>query len=382
MWSKIEKRFPLRAFLHQHLKAYQVPASLNFWYAFGMMALLMVFNQFLSGFWLVMFYVPTVSEAFSSIQMLMHQVPSGWFIRYLHTTGASFLFMVLYAHLFRAFLYGSYRQPREVVWCLGMFLWFLMMVEAFMGYVLPWGQMSYWGAQVVTSALDGIPWVGSTLKYWLRGAQQVGQPLLQRFFAFHIILLPFLLLIIIKLHIVAIRCVGSSEPEEQGSSAAKIPFIPHHLAKESLPLSIFIFLFFLVLFFFPEMGGLFIEGVNQQLANPLQTPNSIHPPWYITPFFAILRAVPNLSMGLVFTIFSFLLFFILPWLDKSTKRTLKLKNRFHRYMVYAFCLNLVMLGVLGWYEVSATNLFLARLGLGFYWMFFILMPYYSRRDCA
>lgn len=382
MWSKIEKRFPLRAFLHQHLKAYQVPASLNFWYAFGMMALLMVLNQFLSGFWLVMFYVPTVGEAFSSIQMLMHQVPSGWFIRYLHTTGASFLFMVLYAHLFRAFLYGSYRQPREVVWCLGMFLWLLMMMEAFMGYVLPWGQMSYWGAQVVTSALDGIPWVGSTLKYWLRGAQQVGQPLLQRFFAFHIILMPFLLFVIIKLHIVAIRCVGSSEPEEQASSAAKIPFIPHHLAKESLPLSIFIFLFFLVLFFFPDMGGLFIEGVNQQLANPLQTPNSIHPPWYITPFFAILRAVPNLSMGLVFTIFSFLLFFILPWLDKSTKRTLKFKNRFHRYMVYAFCLNLVMLGVLGWFEVSATSLFLARVGLGFYWMFFILMPYYSRRECA
>lgn len=383
MWSKIEKRFPFRTFLYQHLKAYQVPATLNFWYAFGMMALLMVLNQFFSGFWLVMFYVPTVGEAFSSIQILMHQVPSGWFIRYLHTTGASFLFIVLYAHVFRAFLYGSYRSPREVVWFLGMFLWLLMMIEAFMGYVLPWGQMSYWGAQVVTSALDGIPWIGGELKYWLRGAEQVGQPLLQRFFAFHIILLPFLLFIFVKLHIVAIRCVGSSEPNEVSSPRQKkIAFIPHHLAKESLPLSIFILLFFVVLFFFPSLGGLFIEGINQQVANPLQTPTPIHPPWYITPFFAILRAIPHLSLGLLVTILSFFLFFGLPWLDRSSARTLMHKNRLHRYMVYGFCLNFVGLGILGWFEVTEVTLFFTRVAVGFYFSFFLLMPYYSRWKCS
>lgn len=378
MWSKVEKRFPVITFLHKHLKAYQVPKTLNFWYAFGMMALLMIVSQFFSGFWLVMFYVPTVNEAFSSIQMLMHQVPSGWFIRYCHTTGASFLFLVMYAHLFRAFLYGSYRAPREVVWFLGMFLWFCMMAEAFMGYVLPWGQMSYWGAQVVTSALDGLPWLGSSLKYWIRGAQQVGQPLLQRFFAFHSILLPFVLIILIKLHIVAIRCVGSTEPIEVESPSPKIPFIPDHLAKESLALSVFITLFFVVIFFFPTLGGLFIEGVNQQPANPLETPSPIHPPWYLTPFFAILRAIPHLGLGLLVTTLSFVIFFALPWLDLSPQRILSHKNRIHQYMVYGFCLNFIMLGILGWYEVNVVNLMLSRIGIFYYFLFFSLMPLYSR----
>jgi ubiquinol-cytochrome c reductase cytochrome b subunit len=378
--SKIEKRFPIQQFLQKHLWSYQVPSTLNFWYVFGLIALLLVVNQFISGLWLVMFYIPTIAEAFSSVQELMHQVSAGWFIRYLHTTGASFLFITLYLHMFRAFLYGSYQRPREVVWFLGVLLWLVMMLEAFMGYVLPWGQMSYWGAQVVTSALDGIPGIGTTLKYWLRGAQQVGQPLLQRFYAFHIILLPFVMFILVKLHIVAIRCVGSSEPIEPAKPSPKIPFIPNHLAKESLPLSIFVLLFFFVIFFWPSVGGLFIEGINQEPANILQTPSPIHPPWYLTPYFAMLRAVPNLSWGLLLTLSALCCFFLLPLLDKSKFRVLHLKNSIHRYMVYIFWLNFLVLGVLGWYEVSDWRLIIARCASFFYFAFFILMPWYSQKD--
>lgn len=382
MLEKIEKRLPIRAFFRKHIHAYQVPATLNAWYVFGLLAIVFVVIQLLSGFWMVMFYVPTVREAFSSVQMLMHQVPAGWFIRYLHTTGASFLFIVLYLHIFRGFLYGSYHQPRELVWVLGVILWLVMMIEAFMGYVLPWGQMSYWGAQVVTSALDGLPFIGSSLKYWLRGGYEVGQPLLQRFYAFHIILLPFLLFLLIKFHIIAIRYVGSSEPIESSKPSKKISFYPQHLLKEAIPAAIFLTLFFMVLFFWPSFGGVVIENLNQVPANPLVTPASIHPPWYITPFFAILRAIPNLSFGVLFTLLALFLFFMMPVLDKSEHRVLFFKKPIFRYMVYIFWLNFIFLGILGWFEVNTLRLLLARVFILFYFAFFLLMPWYSRQKEA
>jgi ubiquinol-cytochrome c reductase cytochrome b subunit len=379
MWQKIEKRLPIKKFLTQHIRSYMVPASLNIWYVFGLLALFFILMQFVSGFWMLMFYVPTVKEAFSSVQSLMHQVPAGWFIRYLHTTGASFLFIVLYLHVFRGFLYGSYQKPRELVWMLGVFLWLLMMIEAFMGYVLPWGQMSFWGAQVVTSALDGIPVIGPSLKYWLRGAHEVGQPILQRFYAFHIVLVPFLLFLIIKLHIIAIRYVGSSEPIETLKPAKKIPFYPDHLLKEAVPVSLVFTLFFMVLFFWPSLGGVFIEDLNQEPANSFVTPSAIHPPWYITPFFAILRAIPNLTFGILVTILSFILFFLLPLLDKSQHRVLFCKTKLFRYMVYLFCIDFVFLGILGWFEVNELRLMLARILITIYFAFFLLMPIYSRQ---
>jgi len=380
MREKLEQRFPIKSFLNKHIWSYQVPATLNFWYAFGLIAVLLIINQFISGLWLVMFYIPTIERAFASVQELMHQISAGWFIRYLHTTGASFLFICLYLHIIRAFRYGSYRQPREVVWVLGTLLWFLLMLEAFLGYVLPWGQMSYWGAEVATSALDGIPWIGEVIKYWLRGAQQVGQPLLQRCYALHIILVPFLIFIIIKLHIVAIRCVGSSEPIEVEQPSKKILFIPHHLVKELVPIGIFFCLFFAAIFFFPSGGGLFIEGINQMPADPLQTPANIHPPWYLTPYFAILRSIPNLGMGLFFATMALVMIMFLPLLDKSKQRILKLKSKINRYLVYMFGLDFLLLGGLGWYEVNDGRIIIARMATLFYFAFFLLMPWYSKQD--
>lgn len=379
-WRRaFEDRFPIGQFLKKHLFAYQVPANLNVWYVFGLLALVLVANQFISGLWLVMFYIPTIHDAFLSVQSLMQDVPSGWFIRYLHTTGASFLFIVIYMHIFRGFLYGSYHKPREVVWLLGICLWILMMIEAFMGYVLPWGQMSYWGAEVVTSVFNAIPVIGEGLKEWIRGGQEVGQPLLQRFFALHIIAIPFILFIFIKMHVIAIRCVGSSNPIEDGTKPIrKIAFIPDYMIRELFPLSIFVTVFFLIVFFWPKVGGLFIESENFQAANPLQTPASIHPPWYITPYFAMLRAIPNLFFGLVVVIVAIFIWMMLPLLDKSPYRTLKFKSKIFQWAVGGFCCNFILLSILGWCEVSSIILWTTRCCIGFYFLFFLTMPWYSR----
>ena len=378
LFDWIEKRFPIGQFIHKHVFSYQVPSTLNVWYVFGLLALVFVLNQFLSGLWLAMFYIPTVKDAFSSIQFIMHQVPSGWFIRYLHTTGASFLFIVLYLHMARALLYGSYRAPREIVWFLGLFLWLVMMIEAFMGYVLPWGQMSYWGAEVMSSTLNSIPWIGQGLHDWLQGGSQLGQSLLQRFFALHIIALPFLIFLMIKFHIIAIRCVGSSEPVEPKKPSKRIPFFPDHVLKEVFPISIFVTLFFLCVFFTPSFGGLFIEALNHVPANPMHTPSLIHPPWYIAPFFTILRAIPNLSMGLLLTLLSLVCWFFLPFLDKSSERLLRNKHLIFQIFVGMFLLDVLTLGILAWYEVTSVNLFIARLATFFYFGFFLLMPWYSK----
>ena len=377
MMSWLEQRFPIKRFLNQHLFAYTVPKTLNFWYVFGLLALLFVFTQFISGFCLVMFYVPSVSEAFSSIQQIMREIPAGWFIRYLHTTGASFLFIVLYLHIFRGFLYGSYKAPREFVWGLGVLLYLVMMLEAFLGYVLPWGQMSYWGAEVLTSALDGIPYIGHGLKLWVRGGEDVGQALLQRFYAFHIIALPFILFICIKLHVIAIRCVGSSEPIEPATPSPKIPFYPHHLIKELLPSMLVIFLFFMVLFFFPQGGGLVIEGLNYVAANPLQTPTSIHPPWYIGPFFTILRSLPHLGLGLMMTFLGLVLIGFMPLLDRSKARILSAKPLKFKLMFAVFCIDFMLMGYLSWHELTPYLLNVSRAATGIYFSFYVLLPWLS-----
>jgi ubiquinol-cytochrome c reductase cytochrome b subunit len=378
MMSWLERRFPIKRFLNQHLFTYTVPKTLNFWYVFGMLALIFVFTQFISGFCLVMFYVPTVSEAFTSIQQIMRDIPAGWFIRYLHTTGASFLFIVLYLHIFRGFLYGSYKTPREFVWILGVLLYLIMLLEAFLGYVLPWGQMSYWGAEVLTSALEGIPYIGHDLKLWIRGSEELGQPLLQRFYAFHIIALPFILFIFIKLHVIAIRCVGSSEPIESNTPSAKVPFYPNHLIKELLPLMIVLSLFFMVLFFYPQGGGMVIEGLNYVPANPLQTPASIHPPWYIGPFFTILRSLPHLGFGLLMTFLALVLICFLPALDRGHARILSAKPFKFKLMFGLFCLNFIFMGYLSWHELTPILLYLSRFSCLVYFAFYFLLPWLSQ----
>ncbi|NDH08114.1 MAG: cytochrome bc complex cytochrome b subunit [Gammaproteobacteria bacterium] len=378
MMSWLEQRFPIKRFLNQHLFSYMVPSTLNFWYVFGLLALLFVMGQFISGFCLVMFYVPSITEAFNSIQQIMREIPAGWFIRYMHTTGASFIFLVLYLHMFRGFLYSSYKAPREFVWVLGVLLYLLMLLEAFLGYVLPWGQMSYWGAEVLTSALEGIPYIGHGLKLWVRGAEEVGQPLLQRFYAFHIIALPFMLFIFIKLHVIAIRCVGSSEPIELDIPSPKIPFYPNHVIKELLPLVVVLLLFFLVLFFFPQGGGIVIESLNYVPANPLQTPASIHPPWYIGPFFTILRSLPHLGLGLLMTFIGLILICFLPVLDRSKSRLLLAKPLKFKLMFSLFCVNFLYMGYLSWHELTPLGLYLSRASCGIYFAFYLLLPWLSR----
>lgn len=376
--SELEKRLPVHAFLRKHLFEYQVPQSLNIWYVFGLIAVILVVNQFLSGIYLAMFYMPSINQAFASIQTIMHDVPSGWFIRYLHTTGASLLFVVLYLHMFRGLLYGSYRKPRELVWGVGVVLFILMLLQSFLGYVLPWGQMSYWGAEVATSAIGGLPWIGPALIGWVRGSLEVGAPLLQRFYALHVIAVPLLILYIIKLHIVAIRYVGSSTPTEE-KYPVKIAFFPNHVAKESFSIAVFVTIFFAIVFFAPEMGGVFIEPINAIAADPMQTPTVIHPPWYITPYFAMLRCIPNLFIGVITVILSLLLWFCLPLLDKGQQRVLSLKPKVFQFMVYLFAFNYILLGFLGWFEHSDWSLWCSRCSTLFYFLFFVGMPWYSSR---
>lgn len=378
-WNALEQRLPLKAFWKKHVLNYQVSNRLNVWYVFGLLALIVLFNQYLSGIWLAMFYIPHTDFAFSSVIHLMHDVPSGWFIRYLHTTGASMLFVVLYLHLFRGFLYGSYQKPRELVWVIGVLLLYMLFIQAFLGYVLPWGQMSYWGAEVATSTLNGLPLLGPILLQWLRGGLAIGLPLLQRFYALHVIVIPLFLLYIIKFHVVAIRFVGSTNPKSDTVVDKKIPFFPHHIAKESFYIAIFVTVFFAIVFFKPDFFGLFIEPFNAIPANALQTPESIHPPWYIAPYFVILRAVPDLSMGLLMTIFALSLWLFLPWLDKSSKRHLFEKSRLFKVMLGLFCLNYFILGCLAWCELNDITLALGRIAMFFYFVFFLAMPWYSRK---
>lgn len=378
LWQALEKRLPIQQFIKKHILHYQVPQSLNFWYVFGLLALIFMVNQYISGMWLTMFYIPTVSKAFFSVQTIMHEVPSGWFIRYLHTTGASFLFIVMYLHMVRGFLYGSYQKPRELVWVVGVLLLAILYIQAFLGYVLPWGQMSFWGAEVVTSALKSIPLIGEDLVQWIRGGSVVAGPLLQRFFAMHVVIFPIIILYVIKLHVVAIRYVGSSTPKKQTEPVKTIRFFPDHIAKEAFAALLVITVFFAVIFFFPSLGGIFIEHINAIPADPTITPSPIHPPWYITPYFAILRSVPNLFLGLILTFFAFIVWFLLPLLDRSPHRLLEEKSFGFKCMLILFGLNFIGLGVLGWFELSTWTLWVSRFCSLFYFLFFISLPFFSR----
>ena len=378
-WTSLELRLPLLAFWRKHILHYMVSSRLNVWYVFGLLALIVLFNQYLSGIWLAMFYIPHADYAFTSIMNLMHDVPSGWFIRYLHTTGASMLFVALYLHLFRAFLYGSYHKPRELVWVIGVLLLYILFLQAFFGYVLPWGQMSYWGAEVATSTLNGIPLIGPLLVEWVRGGMSVTSPLLQRFYALHVIAIPLFLLYLIKFHVVAIRYIGSTTPKLKHTPDARIPFFPNHLAKESFYIVVFFTIFLGIVFFKPDGFGIFIEPQNAIPADPLQTPESIHPPWYIAPYFVILRGVPDLGLGLFVTFLALSLWLFLPWLDRSSKRSLTEKSRVFKVMVWLFCLDYLVLGGLAWCELTTVVIWITRMAIIFYFLFFLAMPWYSHR---
>ncbi|HAU1182280.1 TPA: cytochrome bc complex cytochrome b subunit [Legionella pneumophila] len=383
----LDERFPLVSTWKAHFSNYYAPKNFNFLYFFGSLALIVLVNQIITGLWLTMFYTPNAEQAFSSVEFIMRDINFGWLLRYMHSTGASAFFIVIYLHMFRGLLYGSYQKPRELVWLLGMFLYLLLMAEAFFGYLLPWGQMSYWGAEVITSLFGAIPYIGKGLAVWLRGDYSVANPTLQRFFALHVIGIPILMIILVFLHIVALHKVGSNNPEgidikkaldKDGKPLDGIPFHPYYTVKDFVGIIVFSILFFAVVFFAPEMGGYFLEHANFVPANPMVTPDHIAPVWYLAPFYAILRAIPDKLIGVVCMAAAILLLFFLPWLDKSNVRSVRYKGMYSRISITLFAFSFLLLGYLGTTPVTPVRLFLARIAAVIYFSYFILMPVYSR----
>lgn len=385
----VDARFPLLSTWKAHISEYYAPKNLNIWYVFGALSMVVLVNQLLTGLWLTMFYTPSAEQAFSSVEYIMRDVNFGWLLRYMHSTGASFFFIVVYLHMLRGLLYGSYRNPRELVWLLGATLFLLLMAEAFFGYLLPWGQMSFWGAQVITSLFGAIPWVGDTLVTWLRGDFNIANATLQRFFALHVIGVPLLMLVVVFLHIVALHKVGSNNPDgveikmhkdDQGRPLDGIPFHPFYTVKDLVALVVFLIAFFAVVFFFPEMGGYFLEHANFAPADPMVTPEHIAPVWYMTPFYSILRAVPDKLLGVVAMGASILFFFFIPWLDRSPVKSMRYKGLLSRTALALFLIAFVLLGYLGTLAVTPLRQILAQVCTLIYFSYFILMPIYTRFD--
>ncbi len=385
----IDKRYPWTEFWKKHLSEYYAPKNFNFWYFFGSFSLLVFVMQIISGIWLVMEYVPTADGSFVSVQHIMREVRYGWLLRFMHTTGASAFFVVVYLHMYRGLIYGSYQKPRELVWLIGMVIYSFLLMEAFTGYVLPWGQMSYWGAAVITSFASAIPYIGNLLLVWLRGGFSVTGVSLHRFFSLHVIAIPLLLCVFIFMHLVALHHVGSNNPDGIDIKAKKnkdgipldgIPFHPYYTVKDLVGVVVFLAVFSMVLFFAPKMGGLFLEPDNFILANPLQTPAEISPVWYMTPFYAMLRAVPNKLFGVITMAAGIAIMYVLPWLDRSKVRSIRYKGMYSKIAIVVFVVSFIGLGYLGHESVSTIRTLLARVLTVTYFGFFLLMPFYSARD--
>ncbi len=385
----IDERFPLSKMWDEHLAGYYAPKNLNFWYFFGSLALLVLVNQLVTGIWLAMYYKPSAADAFSSVEYIMRDVNYGWLLRYLHSTGASFFFIVVYLHMFRGMLYGSYRKPRELLWLIGMGIFLCLMIEAFMGYLLPWGQMSFWGAKVITSLFEAFPIVGPDLVEWIRGDYSISDVILNRFFALHVIAIPLVFLLLVWLHIIALHEVGSNNPDgieiknnkgSDGKPKDGIPFHPYYTVKDLFGTGIFLMLFFSVVFFWPDMGGYFLEAPNFEPANPLKTPEHIAPVWYMTPYYAILRAVPDKLLGVIAMFAAVLVFAFLPWLDRSPVKSIRYKGMLYKSMLGIFVVSFVSLGYLGLVPPTPAKTILAQVFSFLYFAFFLTMPIYSKLD--
>mgnify|MGYP001224503393 FL=1 len=398
----VDERFPATKVWEEHVSKYYAPKNLNFWYFFGSLAMVVMVLQILTGIFLTMHYKPDSSLAFASVEYIMRDVPGGWFIRYLHSVGASVLFIVVYLHMFRGLLYGSHRSPRELIWLLGMLLYVTLMAEAFFGYLLPWGNMSYWGAQVIISLFGAVPGIGPGLAEWIRGDFVVSDATLNRFFAFHVILVPLLLSLLVYLHIVALHKVGGNNPDgidikknkdASGKPLDGIAFHPYYTVKDNLGVAVMMAALLAVVFFVPELGGWFLEKDNFAPADVLQTPPDIVPLWYLTPYYSILRAVtfewlPGgaklwgvLAMGAAIVVL-----FFLPWLDRSPVRSIRYRGWMYKTALTLFVVTFVMLGYLGTRNPSHVDLVLlknvtwSQIGLVVYFAFFLLMPIYTRMD--
>ncbi len=382
----IDERFPLRSLWKDHLSEYYAPKNFNFWYYFGSLALLVFGMQILSGIWLTMFYNPSSLEAFDSVEYIMRDVRYGWLIRYIHSTGASFFFLVVYMHIFRALLYGSYKKPRELLWIIGVVIFLCLMAECFFGYLLPWGNMSFWGAQVITSLFGAIPLIGDSLVEWLRGDYTVSGATLNRFFSIHVSAMPLIFLILIVVHLMALHEVGSNNPDgveikkykdDNGVPLDGIPMHPYYTIKDLFGFSVFLLLFFSVVFFAPEFYGFFLEAPNFTPADQLATPEHIAPVWYMTPYYAILRAIPNKLAGIIAMGASIAVLFVLPWLDRSKVKSIRYKGIYSKIALFLFIISFFILGYLGMEPPSEARTLLAQICSFIYFAFFLLMPVYS-----
>ncbi|WP_022981034.1 cytochrome bc complex cytochrome b subunit [Ideonella sp. B508-1] len=437
----VDNRFPATKLYKEHLSEYYAPKNFNFWYFFGSLALLVLVVQIVTGIFLVMHYKPDASlnsagvpVAFASVEYIMRDVPWGWLIRYMHSTGASSFFVVVYLHMFRGLLYGSYRKPRELVWIFGCAIFLALMAEAFMGYLLPWGQMSFWGAQVIVNLFSAIPFVGPDLSLLIRGDYVVGDATLNRFFSFHVIAVPLVLLGLVVAHIIALHEVGSNNPDgveikakkdEQGRPLDGIPFHPYYTVHDILGVSGFLMVFCAIIFFGPELGGYFLEYNNFIPADPLKTPLHIAPVWYFTPFYSMLRATTDVMVnvlcgviglaavaallkgrfsgvakvgvivaalvailllktfdakfwGVVVMGGAVIILFFLPWLDHSPVKSIRYRPSWHKALYGVFVVFFVVLGYLGIQPPSDTGTLIAQVGTLFYFGFFLLMPWWSQ----
>lgn len=387
--SWVDKRFPLTELWNDHVAKYYAPKNFNFWYYFGSLAMVILVLQIVTGIWLTMNYNPSAEGAFDSVEYIMRDVPFGWLLRYMHSTGASFFFIVIYMHMFRAMLYGSYKKPRELVWIIGLLIYLCLMMEAFFGYLLPWGQMSFWGAKVITSLFGAVPFIGDWLMEIIRGDFNVSGVTLNRFFALHVVAIPIILLGLIGVHIISLHEVGSNNPDgidikklkdENGVPKDGIAFHPYYTVKDAVGLVVFLILFSTVLFYFPTMGGYFLEAPNFDPANAMVTPEHIAPVWYFTPFYAILRAVPDKLAGVIAMGIAVVIFFFLPWLDRSNVRSIRYRGIYYKIALTLFVISFVILGWLGMEVPSPAKTLLAQVCSFIYFSFFFLMPIYTTLD--
>ena len=430
----VDNRFPASKLWNDHMAQYYAPKNLNFWYFFGSLSLLVLVIQIVTGIFLVMHYKPDAELAFASVEYIMRDVPGGWIIRYMHSTGASAFFVVVYLHMFRGLLYGSYRKPRELIWIFGCAIFLALMAEAFFGYLLPWGQMSYWGAQVIVNLFAAVPFVGEDLALLIRGDYVVSDATLNRFFSFHVIAIPLVLLGLVVAHIIALHEVGSNNPDGIEIKAKKdasgkpldgIPFHPYYTVHDIVGVSVFLMIFTAIVFFAPEMGGYFLEFNNFIPADPLKTPAHIAPVWYFTPYYSMLRATTDVFVtvlvvliavaavlavlfgglsgkGKIGTIVGALIgiallktfdakfwgvvvmggavviLFFLPWLDRSPARSIRYRPTWHKYLYGAFVVFFVVLGYLGIKPPSDIGTLVSQVGTLFYFAFFLLMPWWTR----
>ncbi len=384
----IDARFPFSRFMREHLIEYYAPKNFNFWYYFGSLALLVLVIQIFTGIFLTMHYKPDAELAFASVEHIMRDVEWGWLIRYMHSTGASAFFIVVYLHMFRAMMYGSYKTPRELLWIIGMCIYLALMAEAFMGYLLPWGQMSYWGAQVIVNLFGAIPYIGPDLATWIRGDYVISDATLNRFFAFHVIAVPLILAALVAIHIIALHEVGSNNPQgieiKNNKNAAGIPidgipFHPYYTVKDIVGVSVFLIFFASIIFYLPEMDGYFLEHANFVPANPLLTPEHIAPLWYFTPFYTILRAIPDPWYGVLAMSLSIFILFFLPWIDKNPIKSIRYRSFLFKLNLMLFAIVFLVLGYLGTEPVRPLYTEMAIRFSELYFLFFLALWFFSEQ---